>query len=153
MAEQAKQTAAADAMHDAGGAYCFIVAKVDAGAFKVFARDPNYCDGAFYPWHENEIRHEGANALARWIADRARVQIATLENPDATTGERATAECELANLLSGSDRVAEDFDAATALLPYLEGVPDPWRLAEKIACARPWERSRRAAECEDDLPF
>lgn len=138
-------------IYEAGDGFCFIVAKTGAGRFQVFARDPGYCDGAFYPWHPNGIRREGAEAMAKWAASRIRDKLSEMANPE----KYPCADMELAATLSGNDRIAEDFDAATALLPYLEHAPDPWKLAEEIACARPWEMpgSPTPADIDSDIPF
>lgn len=145
------ENTAAPAIQDAGKGYLFIVAKTGTGRFQVFASDPNYCDGAFYPWHPNGIRREGAEAMAKWAASRISEKLSEMADPE----NYPCADMEFAATLNGNDRIAEDFDAATALLPYLEHVPDPWKLAEEIACARPWEMpgSPTPADIDSNIPF
>ncbi|WP_412505330.1 hypothetical protein [Roseovarius sp. SYSU LYC5161] len=146
------ENTAAPAIQDAGEGYLFIVAKTDAGRFQVFARDPHYCDGAFYPWHPNGIRRAGADAMGKWVADKVRKHLAELKDPES----HPCADVELENTLSGNATIAEDFDAAAALLPFLKHAPDPWKLAEEIACARPWQMQGRDLPDDvpsDDIPF
>ena len=146
----------APAFYDAGSGYHIIIAKVDAGKFQVFLSDPHRWHGAFYGWHSNGIRRGGAEALARWLAEGTRDYLAEIAK--ATTPQ----EQEYVGAALGiefdpdsCDRIAQDFDAAAALMPYLDHTPDPWGLAEKIAKARPWEAPDRfqCHDLSDDVPF
>ena len=99
----------------------------------------------------------GAEALARWVTEGTRNYLAKVAKA-ATPQEHEYAGAALDMSFDPNHwaRIAQDFDTAAALMPYLEHAEDPWGLAMTIAIARPWKaHSYYPADrsIDPDLPF
>jgi len=156
MTDTAEQKVA-PVFHDAGSGHHVIIAFTGEGKHKVFLSDPNLRGGAFCAWHSNGICLKGAEALARWVAEGMRGLLAA-EAKAATRQEHEYAGAALGMSFQPNrcDRIAQDFDTAAALMPYLEHAADPWGLAMTIAISRPWDAASYfpdAGSNDPDLPF